>query len=415
MGPARETRRRPFVLAASLLLLLLAILVVPVFYASPSPTPMTPGSPSRVTSATTAAIASSPVTLDKFPIILFHYYYVVFVESGLPSGSVWSVNFNGIQYNNTTTALGGEINTTEVNGTYALNVSGPSAWWGAPAPAQVTVHGSDVTLPLAFVQFQAVWLTIQEKGLARGITWGAHSLGVEVNRSTSGSSLAVLVPNGTQVTFGALPPADYGLYEVLGSSSLREPVNNHFSMNVSGVSRIQLVFHLLVAVTIQETGLPSGVNWQVTLRGTAGASWSVDSGAINSSTSTTFTAIVPFGRYAYTATSLNAHYVAVPSHGDVGVPVLGVTKSIPYHLVTSKVTFHALGLPRGISFGMEINGPMNETYTGHGPAAFYLEAGVYGFNITGYPIGYEPIPTNGTFQIYAPLAFSVYIVWNPVP
>jgi parallel beta-helix repeat protein len=69
-------------------------------------------------------------------------YSVTFAVSGLPSGSSWTVTLAGSPLSGT----GGTLSTSESNGVYAFQITGPSGYRFSPASGSVTVAGGSVSV-----------------------------------------------------------------------------------------------------------------------------------------------------------------------------------------------------------------------------------------------------------------------------
>jgi hypothetical protein len=402
---SRQILSRPQALLASVAILVVAILAVsfpPAGHGGQLPAAHPP-------SATPRQVGPA---LRTFGIGFFDFYNVSFVESGLTAGLSWSVIFDGATFNNSTTAGGGEISASVLNGTYGSEVFPPSIFWGVAAPSSVTVHGSDVTVPVTFSSLSAVSLTLHEAGLPKGSTWGVRSVEPGVSTSGSSATLSFSAPSERPTALAIVPPAYYGLSSAKGPGVLPSDTNNVVLLNLTQAATVDLLFRPLATVTFDISGLPDGVTWTVSLAGTGSADWHVESGAV---ATTTYSATVPSSRYSFVVASSNDSFASVPGHGFVQVPSHNVTKSIVFHEVTAKVRFHEIGLPKGVTWTIWITGPQNETWTGDARSAtFNLPSGTYSFDLPATPLGYNPpIPSSGTFQVEAPTPFSVYVVYNP--
>src|SRR5208283_4446142 len=151
------------------------------------------------------------------------FYTVTFSESGLPSGTNWSVllwnNSAGWPWNNTSegvpsplcggiTYWNGSSNSTigfaVPNGTYNFSIgnvtNGSALYVPAPAMGSVTVNGTNVTVNVAFGSVPLYTLTFNETGLPNGTWWFVYvynnSTGWLFNSSTN-ASIGFAVPNGT--------------------------------------------------------------------------------------------------------------------------------------------------------------------------------------------------------------------------
>ena len=96
-------------------------------------------------------------------------------------------------------------------------------------------------------------------------------------------------------------------------------------------------------VTFQESGLPSGTSWSVTLAGSS-----------LSSSSSTVVFQEKNGSYPFTIGSISGH-AASPASGTITVAGVAQTKTIAFTTGYS-VTFNEAGLPAGTSWSVTFNG-----------------------------------------------------------
>jgi hypothetical protein len=82
---------------------------------------------------------------DHYPLTTLTLYHVWVHESGLPSGTSWSVTLNG--YTQTTTSTG--VAYWLPSGPYAL-VAGAVSGYTAPAPSAILVNGANLTVHIAY-------------------------------------------------------------------------------------------------------------------------------------------------------------------------------------------------------------------------------------------------------------------------
>lgn len=130
--------------------------------------------------------SSSVVTINFAPVT----YAVTFTESVLPSGTPWSVTFNGV----TETSASTSISFTAPNGTYSYTIGTVSGYTVPAASGSVTVNGGPQSVA---VQFSPVLhtLTIGQVGLPSGDTWTVTVGGT--NYSSHGSSITLQLDAGT--------------------------------------------------------------------------------------------------------------------------------------------------------------------------------------------------------------------------
>lgn len=121
-------------------------------------------------------------------------YNITFKESGLPTGSIFSVNLGGTNV----TSTGSSISFSETNGVYYWEVRlVPNNYYANPGWGSVIVNGSNVTQEILFNSSNpAIYdVTFTEIGLPAGTSWS-----VTLNGNTKSSSTDLIsfeVPNGT--------------------------------------------------------------------------------------------------------------------------------------------------------------------------------------------------------------------------
>jgi hypothetical protein len=82
------------------------------------------------------------VTFDFVPVL----YTVTFSESGLPSGTSWSVTFNGVATTSTTDTITFQV----ANGSYAYSIGGVSGYTNTPSTGTQLVSGPGASLTVVY-------------------------------------------------------------------------------------------------------------------------------------------------------------------------------------------------------------------------------------------------------------------------
>ncbi len=104
---------------------------------------VTPSSGSETVNGTNVSVS---VTFKSKPTVTPSKYTVTFTESGLASGTSWSVTLSGKTQSSTT----GTITFTEVNGTYSYTVANVSGYTVSPLSGSVTVNGTNASVSVTF-------------------------------------------------------------------------------------------------------------------------------------------------------------------------------------------------------------------------------------------------------------------------
>ena len=231
----------------------------------------------KVTASGDGASSSNSVTASylqsSYDNFTLGVYGIVFSESGLPSGSNWSVVLDGVQSYST----GSTITVLKADGQYSYTISAITydslQYNPSPSSGSVTVSGSGVS---ESISFSPVSISFDESGL-HGNTWSVTINGD--TKSTSGSGITFPEPIDTTYSYSIGVPAGYSVSSssgsvYLGSSSLSLSIS--FTPNYYNT------------VTFDESGLPSGTQWAVAMNSTQ-----------SSSTGTSTSLSVANGQYSY--------------------------------------------------------------------------------------------------------------------
>ena len=199
-------------------------------------------------------VNASPVTVNvSFP-PPSGPFPVTFVETGLPSGTGYWVDLAG-QF---VWAVSPRWTISEPNGSYSYSVWPPPYFTAIPPVGAFTVAGSGVTVNLTFVPGPWTFgLTFLETGLPTGSNWSVTLDGVSASAPSPGP-ISFLVRNGTH-DFVIPPLRTYAAFPSSGTV---------------GVDGSSLTIAIAFApregpfpVWFNETGLPLGTLWAVTLGG----------------------------------------------------------------------------------------------------------------------------------------------------
>jgi hypothetical protein len=161
-----------------------------------------------VTAGSEGTIALTPNLLEP----------VTITASGIPSGTAWSILWNGTRYNGTAPS----ILLDALNGTYPLSTNAIRGFVSKAPTVEVTVHGATFKT-LAWTTFNYT-VTFQAIGLTDGAAWSVEANGV-LNRST-GADLTLQLPNGTAAysvgcPFAYLPDPASGNITVEAESAMQ--------------------------------------------------------------------------------------------------------------------------------------------------------------------------------------------------
>lgn len=241
---------------------------------------------------------------------------VTFTESGLPSGTLWSVTVNGTLRSSVSTS----ISFPEPNGSYAYTVTSPtlpvngSRFVATPPGGSVVVRGTNVTTSVLFgAQY---WVGTAASPVDSGATapasgWFAAGAPVSLQAvATSGNRFVAWTGQG---------PGNYSGADNPVSITVRGSINEtaEFVGTAGNGSLVPVVF--------VETGLPNGTSWNVSLNG----EW-------RSSNNSTIVFTVPNGSYAFEVgnpvqgSNATGSYVTNVTQGTVVASKPPVVVSVSY-------------------------------------------------------------------------------------
>ena len=327
-------------------------------------------------------------------------YNVTFSESGLYSGSTWSISslgspsFKSASDLDATSTYSVEL----ANGSYAFSVSSligneQLADYSSSYsyPSQLTVDGHSQTVSITFTPLFNV--RFSETGLLSGSYWYVNSTGYQSFSSSgrlpeSQTSYPLNLPNGTYpfaIKYGVGSASILGYTESSYNSPLVVRGTNQ-SVDVSfGLSNSSLY-----DISFVETGLPEGSVWYVELNGT-----------MENSTSSEVTFVEPNGTYSFHVLPPPGVTVS-PTSGTIFVTGTNVNKPIHFTATGLKlynVTFVAKDLMSGILWNATIDGNSSSSYSSE--IRFQELNGTYSYSVNpidGYNVShqYGTITVNGS-------------------
>lgn len=246
-------------------------------------------------------------------------YRVAFTESGLPSGTSWSVTLGGA----TNSSTSNTITFAEITGTYGYAITNVPGWHQTTFPyaGTIAVNGTSVMEPILAFHQEEYTVPFDEHGIPLGTAWTVTLNGVAQSSTTA--TITLTEPNGTYAyTIGDVA----GWHITTGSYS--------GSVTVSGGSEaVAVVFsQVLYTVTFSETGL-MGEAWSVTFNGST-----------ESSVSTSIAFESPNGTYSYAVGTVPG-YTPSPGSGPMTVSGTNVNQGLTFSPNSSSSSSGVLGLP----------------------------------------------------------------------
>ena len=210
---------------------------------------------------------------------------VVFVATGLPNGTAWSVTFNGTTTATTSDSLTVSTGTAATGIVYDWEAGVPAGYRAIPGLGHVITDGATHIIDVKFLPL--MWpVTFGQTGLGPSASWTVTINGTQY--AGLGSSLTIDLANGTY-PYTVTPVAGY----------LVSPASGNLTVTPAGVT-VNLVYSELVyTVSFTERGLPEGTSWTVTFGGTT-----------KSLPSSTISFSVPNGTYTYGVTPIAGYTLA---------------------------------------------------------------------------------------------------------
>ncbi|MGD0588032.1 MAG: hypothetical protein ABSA63_04485 [Thermoplasmata archaeon] len=319
-------------------------------------------------------------------------YTVTFTETGLPSGTSWSVTLNGTPHISTTT----QITFSEPNGTYAFTVGSVNGYKASPSSGSVTLNGAPASKAITFTSVSSTnyTVTFSESGLPSGTSWSVKLNG-SLNTSTT-TTITFMEPNGTY---------PYAITDISGWHQATIPYTGTVTVAGKAVTEPTLAFtQVTYSITFTESGLPSGTEWWVNLT----------DGPTFSSTTDSLSFVEPNGTYDYTAATADKVYAPTVSGGSFGVSGAPVGQSVTFNRGTYPVTFTETGLPSGTTWYVNGTawGSLSATVVGTlgTSVSASLTNGTYSFTVasankTWAPAYTSPFVVNGG-RVSVPVTFT---------
>ncbi len=320
-------------------------------------------------------------------------YPVTFSETGLPTGTPWSVSFSGSMNTSTTSAVGFAAG----NGSWTYAVEAAPGYAPSPSSGNVTITGAAISVSIRFASATTTSVTFQESGLPSGTAWQV-TLGAFSTTAASANLSFTLQSGSTPYTVTTL-----GWYQSSPANGTVLAAGTPLQISIS--FRLPAMYNL----TFRESGLPSGTLWAAyTFGGTPGYS----SAQITVGTGTSLSVSIPNGTYSYYLAS-TAHYNASVPYGYLPIHGSAATLLVTFHYRDAyTVTFTETGLASGTAWYAlvdyaDLTGSASST-----TLTFLFPNGTYAFTAGG-AVGYTASPSSGVVLV-AGAAAAQTIVFTAV-
>ena len=277
---------------------------------------------------------AATVTNITFAPVVQPTYAVDFSESGLPSGTSWSVTANG----STESSTGPTIEFSEMNGTYAYSIGAVAGYTANVTSGMVTVNGASAQVSIGFapvaVPTYLIAFALPSGGNPAGIAWS-----VTLNGTTE-SSMSI-GPIEFDATNGSYP---YTVTTVAGYTVT--PSSGTVEVDGAGATVSVTLAQTHYSLEFVESGLPAGKSWNISLDGR----WATIPG-----TSATYSAGADTS-YSYLITGPSGERVSgIAPAGAVAVGTAPVVVSFEFvRGATYAFSFTESGLPHGQSWCVDI-------------------------------------------------------------
>lgn len=299
-------------------------------------------------------VSGSQLTIN---VVFQKLYSVTFSETGLPTGTAWTVKFDNAQYGGTSPD---NIYAAAINGTYNYVVGSVTGYHATAVSGSVTVEGSGVSIQITFV-ITTYSVEFSEQGLPSGTFWYVNltsetGSSLQRNLSSQAGSVATTLPNGTYY------------YSVASGNKSFFALGSKFI--VSGSTVYESIYFQLATypITFEGLGLPAGIQWNLSIEGKT-----------YQSTSDKITLSLPNGSYTYGVEKVSGYH-PVNQTGKLTVLGGGLTVKIEFTGDTYPVTIFEYNLPSGTQWW--INFTNGQSYTTNADSVtFALPNGTYYFSL----------------------------------
>jgi thermopsin len=334
---------------------------------------------------------------DYLPLTPTPVYTVTFIESGLPTGTLWTPEVTasdaGIVTNDTSGTFSNE---SWVAGDYPLDGYAFTSWFTYGGNTTLVVTGNE-TVYVTFVPLYVV--SFQETGLPGGTEWYVY-LDSIVSSYYNES-------NTTWVNF-TVPAGDYD-YGASAYAYFEAPNGSGF-LTVTGNTTVTIAFLPVFSVTFDQSGLPSGVNWTILIE------WNATNGSGPGSFATSVSGPSVFLGYAPGDTTYfwwvsSPGYVTTPASGSLTLES-NTTLSVTF-AASESLVFDESGLASGAAWTVSFtqgSTTTNQTST-ETSMTFAGVAGAYNYTVTA--AGY--VPTVGSGSGTLPVVGPIDVVFSPAP
>jgi len=327
-----------------------------------------------------------------------------FKESGLPTGTSWSVTYHSVLNGYTGANTTQFSSTSEINVTMAIGntiyywISSYNGLTPSPSEGIINLVSNttvNVVYPTPVAKSYSV--TFIPVGIPSGTTWGVTLAGLQLfgsNLNGQNPDISFSEANGSYA---------YSVY--VPSPDTASPASGTITVNGGPVTQ-DITINVPVkdyTLSFTETGLPSGVDFTVA------------TGVGSASGNPTASFSVPNGTYSFTIANIisgGITYIPTPNAGYVTVNGANVNKAITFTQQSYAVTFTETGLPSGSVWYVNLTN--GQTFSTSSTSMTFNEPdGSYSYSVSTNNPAYAPSMSSGSFTIdNSPVSLSVTFIEN---
>ena len=290
-------------------------------------------------------------------------YSITFIESGL-SNTTWNITFNSKYYSSNTSKI---IIPYLSPGNYSFKVNNPLYPYNiTPSSGIIYLKNQNLTQNVTFKKLHTYIVEFIALGYPNGDEWGViiNLNGVNKTYLSFFNIMSVNLANGS-----------YHFYVIVFDKWVSvNPVSAIITINGANTME-NITFTPLYEIKFVETGLSSGIEWEVNLNSTV----------LNSTSNTITFLYLPNGSYPFKIIVFNRSYAPNVRNGDITIHGSNVTQNIEFiKLITYSITFNESGLASGIEWSIRLSNStlvLWENSTNSYNKFLYLMNGTYYYNV----------------------------------
>jgi hypothetical protein len=310
---------------------------------------------------------------------------IVIQESGLPTGTSWSVTLHGFTWNSTTN----DILVYEPNGSYGFTVNPVPGYRSLPKDGGFSVHQSLVEVVVTFVRLTPAPPVFAVDFAVSGLPSGLGPVPITVRNVTEMPGAPFRLINGSYA------------YRVGYVPGFHTPVTNRTFVVSGGPLTVTVPFvPTTYTARWEANGTRQNLTWSLVLNGTP-----------IPATSAWISQVLPNGTYPYTV-ELPANFSASPRSGVMVVQGASAWLQLNFSLLRYAAEVLTSGLSSALPWAIRLGNRTEQTEAAD--SSFLAPNGTYTFDVHP-PSGYYAVPSHGNFTVAgvpAPLRIVFHLTSN---